>query len=268
MVSMPRCLEFKLRGINNMEVSEEIKQWEKDEQAPFQGWDFSYIKGRYRFCEPPWDYIALAKEKIKQANSVLDMATGGGEVFAKILLSFKPNQIVAIEGYKPNVAVARKNLKKFNVDVIFANETKKLPFKDGEFDLVFNRHGGFNISEVSRILKPDGVFFTQQVDGLNWFDLMEDFGTKPKWPWNTLRNISKDLEDNGFEIKRSEEYESKTVFKDVGALVYVLKAVPWTVDDFSVERYSAVLKQLNQKVKANGKLEYFCKNFLIHAVKK
>jgi len=245
-----------------------IKQWKKDEKAPFQGWDFSYIKGRHKFCEPPWDYIALAKERMKKTTSVLDIATGGGEIFATILSSFRPNKIVAIEGYKPNVAVASNNLKNLNVDVIFANETKKLPFKDGEFDLVLNRHGGLNVPEISRILKSGGVFFTQQVGGLNWFDLMEDFGTKPKWPWNTLKKVSKSLKDNGFEIERSEEYEDKTIFQDVGALVYVLKAVPWTVDDFSVEKYSAVLKRLNKKVEINGRLEYFSKNFLIHAVKK
>ncbi|MFC1627348.1 class I SAM-dependent methyltransferase [Patescibacteria group bacterium] len=245
-----------------------IKQWKKDEKAPFQGWNFSYIKRRHKFCEPPWDYIALARKRVKKATSVLDIATGGGEIFAKILSSFKPKKIVAIEGYKPNVTIARNNLKNFKVDVIFANETKKLPFKNGEFDLVLNRHGGHNILEIARILKPDGIFFTQQVDGLNWSDLMHEFGTKPKWPWNTLKNVSKTLKDSGFEIKRSEEYEGKTVFKDVGALVYVLKAVPWTVDDFTVEKYSAVLKRLNQKVKTDGRLEYFCKNFLIYAIKK
>ena len=245
-----------------------IKQWKKDEKAPFQGWDFSYIKGRHKFCEPPWDYVALAKERVKKATSILDMATGGGEVFAKILSSFRPDKIVAIEGFKPNVAVARNKLKNLNVDVVFANETKKLPFKDGEFDLVLNRHGGLNVSEISRIIKSGGEFFTQQVDGLNWFDLMEDFGTKPKWPWNTLKKVSKSLKDNGFEIERSKEYEDKTIFRDVGALVYVLKAVPWTVNNFSVEKYSAVLKRLNKKVETNGRLEYFCKNFLIHAVKK
>ena len=245
-----------------------IKQWKKDEKIPFKGWDFSYIKGRYSFCEPPWDYITLAKKQIEKSKSVLDMATGGGEVFGKILSSSRPNKIVAIEGYKPNVLVARNNLKKFNVKVLFANETKKLPFRDGEFDLVLNRHGAFNVSELARILTSCGVFLTQQVDGLNWFDLMREFGAKPKWPWNNLKHVSKSLKDNGFAIKTGKEYEGKVVFKDIGALIYVLKATPWTVDDFSVEKYSTTLKRLNQIVQKNGKLEYFGKNFLIQAVKK
>lgn len=229
---------------------------------------FIYGKGRYKSCEPPWDYIALAKERIEKAVSVLDMATGGGEVLTKVLSFFRPEEIVAIEGHKPNVAVAREKLKDFKVDVIFANETKKVPFKDGEFDLVLNRHGGFNVLELARILKPGGVFFTQQVDGQNWSDLMQEFGEKPKWPLHTLKYVSKILKDDRFEIKRGEEYEGKTVFKDVGALVYILKAIPWVVDDFTVEKYSAVLKRLNQKVETDGILEYSCKNFLIYAIKK
>lgn len=203
-----------------MSKKELIQQWKRDERALFEGGDFSYLKGRYNGGNPNWNYKSTAKKLIKKLNSVLDMATGGGEAFSEILSVFNPKKAIAIEGYKSNVSVARKNLQKHSVKVIYANETKKLPFNKGEFDLVLNRHGGFNANELSRIVASGGIFFTQQVDGRNLKDLMKSFGAKPKWELNTLSNVTKNLKDAGFKIVEAKEWKGKTIFKDVGSLVF------------------------------------------------
>jgi ubiquinone/menaquinone biosynthesis C-methylase UbiE len=132
-----------------------LQQWHKDENALFRGWDFSYLKGRYSEGNPDWNYMLIAKKLIKKSKSVIDMATGGGEIYSELLSAYKPSKIVAIEGYKKNVLVARKHLQNYNCNVIYANETKKLPFNNKEFNLVLNRHGGINsdsICEIHRIL--------------------------------------------------------------------------------------------------------------------
>lgn len=248
-----------------------IKQWKKDEKTSFKGWDFSYIKNRYKQYEPSWNYKSLAKKLIKNSKAVLDMATGGGEVLSEILLTHKPKKVIAIEGYKPNIKVARKKLKPFNAKVIEIGETKKLPFNNEEFDLVLNRHGGLNkksVKEIHRILSPKGIFLTQQVDGKNLKDLLKEFNTKSKWKYNTLTNIKKHLKEIGFKIKKEKEGTGKTVFKDVGALVYFLKAIPWIVDNFSVNKYLSVLKKLQKRIEKKGKLSFTSKRFLILAQKK
>lgn len=247
--------------------SAHIQQWKKDEKATFQGWDFSYLNGRYKEETPDWNYDSLAKQKIRKSHSVLDMATGGGEVFSKILHSFRPTKAVAIEGYKPNVPVAIKNLKKFRVNVIYAHETKKLPFENEEFDLVLNRHGGLNTREIGRILAKKGVFLTQQVDGRNLKDLMRRFGAKPKWEFNTLSNVTAQLAKAGFEIKIAKEWKGNIFFYDVGALVYFLKAIPWLVDDFSVEKHLGTLEKLQKEVERKGELRFTMRRFLILAEK-
>ena len=244
-----------------------IKLWKKEEKAPFQGWDFSYIEGRYREEKPDWDYVSLAKQYVKKSHAVLDMATGGGEVFSQILQDRKPPKAIAIEGYKPNVSVKRKNLKDFGVKVIYANETKKLPFEDGEFDFVLNRHGGLNVKEISRILLPNGVFISQQVDCRNLKDLMRLFGARPKWEFNTLRQRTMQLADAGFEIDMAKEWKGKVHFYDIGALVYFLKAIPWLVDDFSVEKYSEVLEKLHVKLERSGELQFRIRRFILIAHK-
>lgn len=245
-----------------------IQQWKNDEKAPFKGWDFSYLNGRYNETNPNWNYKSIAKRLVKKSNSVLDMATGGGEAFLEIISELKPEKMVATEGYKPNVSVSRKNLGKSGVKVTYANETKKLPFKDQEFDLVLNRHGGFDVNELKRIISSGGTFFTQQVDGRNGKDLMKKFGAKPKWESNTLSNVKKQFKEAGFEILKAKEWKGKTIFKDVGALVYYLKAIPWVVDNFSVKKHQIILEKLQKLVEKKGRLEFTSGRFLILAKKR
>lgn len=244
-----------------------ISQWKEDEKAVFKGWDFSYLKKRMIDENPLWNYDEIAKKLIKKSKSVLDMATGGGEVFSEILSVHRPEEAIAIEGYKPNVSITRKRLLKQDVKVIYADETKKLPFKNKEFELVLNRHGGFNFKELERVLSPKGIFFTQQVDSRNLEDLMKRFGTKTKWPNNTLKTIKKQLKFSGFKIISAKEWKGKTIFKDIGAIVYYLKAIPWVVENFSIEKHKNYLIELQKDLERNGKLEFKITRFTILAEK-
>ena len=239
-----------------------IEKWEKDIKASFKGWDFSYIHGRLTEARPPWNYMELAEGFIRESKSVLDQATGGGEVFSTFAPF--PGKAVAIEGYKPNVPVARKRLKKVGVNVLYADESKKLPFKDEEFDLVLNRHGAMNAKEISRVLSKGGIFLTQQVEGRNLEDLKNFFNAKLKYKSNTLEKRRKELVDAGFKIKKTISWEGKIVFKDVGALIYFLKAIPWIVEGFSVKKHIDYLKRLD-KMK---KIQFTNRRFLIIAEKK
>lgn len=240
-----------------------LEQWKKDEQAPFQGWDFSYLKGRWEEESPPWSYESIAIELLKKADSVLDMGTGGGEVFS----SFAPfpKKAMAIEGYEPNVVVARKRLGPLGVGVIDVDESRELPFNDGEFDLVFNRHGGFNVDELSRILVPGGTFLTEQVDSRNLEDLTKEFGIRPRNEHNTSSAVRRQLTELGFKMKDFEEWTGRVVFKDVGAIVYFLKAIPWIVDDFSVRKHLPYLVKLQEKIEKESELSFSTRRFLVVA---
>ena len=48
-----------------------------------------------------------------------------------------------------------------------------LPFHNDEFDIVINRHGNYVPAELHRILKPGGIFITEQVGEDNERDLVE-----------------------------------------------------------------------------------------------
>lgn len=244
-----------------------VEQWKKDENAQFEGWDFSYLEDRMLEEKPNWDYMAKAKELVRKSNSVLDIATGGGEKLAA-LGPFDGKKVVAIEGYKPNVAVAEKNLESLNIEVLYANDMGSFPFKDESFDLVLNRHGGLNIPEIARVLKKKGVFLTQQVSGDSGLDLIDFFNEKPKWPTNVLSEVKKKLTDVGMIVKQGEEWEGKISFKDVGALVYYLKAIPWIVDGFTVESHLPYLERLQEKIEKSQGLSFVSRRFLILAEKR
>lgn len=143
----------------------------EDAGKSFTGWDFSFIEdtGRVQYEALPWSYGSKAQEYLIGADSLLDMGTGGGEFLSK--LRPLPAYTVATEGYLPNVPVARKKLEPYGVYVEQLETDDHLPFPTNAFDLVLNKHESYAVSEVSRVLKPNGIFLTQQVGGTDCAEL-------------------------------------------------------------------------------------------------
>ena len=237
--------------------------WRRDEAAEFRGWDFSYLHGRMISAPLPWDYPALARERVRAARSLLDMATGDGAVLAA--LGPFPGRVTAIEGYLPNAPIAAARLAPLGVAVVAANEGAPLPFAPGAFDLVVNRHGGFQPAWVAEVLRPGGRFVTQQVGGASLADLMACFGAAPKWPTNTLGDISAGFAAADCEVELAEEWTGQVTFTDVGAIIYFLRAVPWLVDGFSLDRCMPQLAALQQRLERRGALEFTENRFLLVA---
>jgi SAM-dependent methyltransferase len=248
-----------------MITDDRLEQWLKDAAAPFEGWDFSYLDGRFDEGEPPWDYPALARAAARRAFDILDVATGGGERFAA--LAPFPGRATAVEGFAPNLPVARRRLEPLGIPVFQANTQSGMPFEDGAFDLVLNRHGGFRAAEMHRILKPGGMFLTQQVGGDNLADLAAVFGAGLAYPDNTLARVRGDLTALGMDIRRAEEWRGAVTFTDVGALIYFLRAVPWVVEGFKVEQQLGPLEALQARLDAGQPLAFTYTRFLVEAVK-
>ena len=171
------------------------------QEAVFSGWDFGWLAGRMIQEDLPWEYPALVRDHFTTAHSLLDMGTGGGELLAS--LAPLPPDTHATEAYPPNQQLAREMLTPLGVEVHNFTENDPLPFPESRFDLVINRHESFDSNEIYRILKPGGVFITQQVGGLNNLELNQFFEdefsapfmawglapalinyTKPVWMWS------------------------------------------------------------------------------------
>ena len=251
-----------------MDKTELLAAWQREEQQPFVGWDFSYLAGRMTEDPLPWDYIAQAGALMDRATSVLDMDTGGGERLLEMHTHW-PKKVVVTEEYPPNLALANKRLTPLGVAVrdVHISDDDLLPFADGEFELVLNRHSAFNAAEIARILTPGGSFLTQQVHGMWVWDLLAYFGAKPQWPNATPSQYLPRLRAAELEIVQTQEWSGKLRFSDVGAIVYYLKAVPWEVPDFSVASHKSGLFALQERLEATGDLSFFASYYLIEAHK-
>ena len=251
-----------------MNQDELVEAWLKEERQPFSGWDFSRLKGRIKGEREPWSYLERAAQLMGNASSVIDLDTGGGEKFSS-LRDHWPARVVATEDYAPNFKLASERLSPLGAEVVkvAVSETGPMPFGDGEFDLVLNRHADFNPSEVVRVLSPGGTFLTQQVHGMWLWDLQAAFDAAPQFPDATPEKYVPMLEDAGLTIVNVEEWEGQMVFEDVGAIVYYLKAIPWEVPGFTVKTHLRYLLALQQRVDGGEELGYYTARYLIEGKK-
>ena len=174
---------------------------------PTAGWDFSTFAGSIETDDPPWSYDDLAREALAGATSALDIGTGGGEVLLR-LRDALPADTLATEGWAPNLPHATEALAPHGIHVVpYDSEHDELmPFEDGRFDVVLDRHESYVATEVFRVLRPGGVFVTQQVDGRDFEETHALFGGTPAYSHVTLENFRAEAEAAGFVVEDGREW--------------------------------------------------------------
>lgn len=248
--------------------AELIAAWRAEEQEPFSGWDFSHLANRMIEELPPWSYTERAAELLRNAERALDIGTGGGERLLEMRASW-PRLMIATEDYPPNVLLSARRLAAQGGHVVmaYADANTPLPFADGAFDVVLNRHSGFNPPEVARVLAPDGVFYTQQVHGLWAEDLLAVFGARPQWPDATPQRYIPELEAAGLSVTHVQEWQGRFRFTDVAAIVYYLKAIPWEVPGFSVDTHLDALLRLQAQLERGEELAFIARSYVMESRK-
>lgn len=251
----------------NFELLKE--QWLQEERiAHIHGWDFSHLDGRYEEeHDIPWDYKTVVLEHLSHESKLLDMDTGGGEFL--LCLNHPHKNTSATEGYLPNVALCRSVLLPLGIDFREAKDFNSLPFDDNSFDMVINRHGDFNTEELFRVLKPGGLFITQQVGAENDRELVDLLlpNTELPYPEQYLKKAAEKLTHFGFEILQSEEAFCKIKFYDIGALVWFARIIEWEFPNFSVESCCDNLCKAQRILEKEGLIEASTHRYLMVALK-
>lgn len=238
-----------------MSRTELLHRWQQEEKMPRSGWTFDHLVGRMHESPTPWDYPLLCREEIAGASRVLDLGTGGGE-FLLSFVDILPPDTVATEGWPPNIGVAVAALEPHGIDVVVfdAFDDSEMPFEDGSFDLVINRHEVYIASEVARVLTPGGVYLTKQVGGDDFTEAHQIFGAPVLYPDHLLANKAPELVQAGLVLDVAEEWRGPTTFDDMGAMVQYFMMVPWDVpDDFSLHNYADILIDLYEQGPAQGR---------------
>lgn len=243
--------------------------WKQEEKiAHIHGWDFSHINGRYEEeNDLPWSYENIVREYLKSDLNIMDYDTGGGEFL--LSLGHPYSKTSATEGYPPNVELCSKKLLPLGINFKPCNIPSQIPFENETFDLIINRHGSFNATELFRLLRKNGVFITEQVGEDNDRDLVEMVLPESNKPFPHL-NLKEQLECfkyAGFEIIRAEEAYRPIKFYDVGAFVWFAHIIKWEFPDFSVDKCFKQLLKMQEIINKNGRIIGTIHRYLIVAKK-
>ncbi|MGO1972562.1 MAG: class I SAM-dependent methyltransferase [Propionibacteriaceae bacterium] len=230
-----------------------LTAWERTFGPQPQGWDFSFLAGRVSESAPPWDFEYLCRDALRDTRSALDLGTGGGErllaLLADLPTAVRPTDLAATEGWPPNLPVATEALAPHGIETQAhdADADQTLPFPDGRFELIMNRHESYRAEDVLRTLTPGGTFLTQQVGGDDFAEIHDALGHPYPYPEHTLERHRADLVAAGFEVSRAEQWYGPSVFDSVTTLLEYFSQVPWDLpDDFTVAEHRDTLLDLHR----------------------
>ena len=235
-----------------MNKNELLKFLQAEESKSFTGWDFSYLDGRWDEESLPWDYKKIIFEYLKPDHQLLDIGTGGGEFLLSLNHPYCNTTIT--EGYLPNYQLCVNKLRPLGIRILnYVGDEILNDINDNQFDIVINRHESYNEEELYRILKPNGIFITQQVGAYNNRDLATFFDENhiDSFPELTLDKALNRLKSNNFNIIYKDEYFPILKFYDLGAIAYFAKIIQWEFINFNVkdniDKFLLLQEQLKQK---------------------
>jgi len=244
--------------------------------APVDGWDFSWFDGRATEQRTPWGYARLIAERMSPVGasvvrSVLDVQTGGAEVFTDALASVPttPAVVAATESWPPNLAIASNRLNRFHGEVAESADEAPFPFADATFELVTSRHPTFLAwGEIARVLAPRGTYVGQLIgDGTNR-ELYEFFMGPQLHPSVPQRERLTDaVAAAGLELVALETATTRVEFFDVAAIIVFLRKVIWTVPDFTIERYRDRIAAAHAHIQRHGSFVSYSRRVLLEARK-
>jgi SAM-dependent methyltransferase len=234
--------------------------------ADVSGWDFGWLAGRATEQRPSWGYQRLIGPRLAAVDAALDIQTGGGEVLGGV--DRFPPTMAATESWPPNAALATRRLHSRGAVVIVDPDEPPLPFADEAFDLVTSRHpASVWWAEIARVLRPGGCYLAQHIGPESLSELYEFFlGPQPPGVHPRDPDVeTADAHAAGLAVTTRRMERLRVEFFDIGAVVWFLRKVLWTVPDFSVDRYRDRLRELHAMIGRDGGFVAHSSRVLIEA---
>ena len=169
--------------------------------------DWSVVLTPIKTVPREW-FLPSYKNGRLEGAKILGLASGGGQqmpVFAALgaactVLDYSERQLES-----ERLVAGREG---YAIDIVKADMTKPLPFKDDSFDLIFHPVSNCYVEDVChvwrecyRVLKPGGVLLAGIDNGFNYlFDESDPLRVVNKLPYNPLKNpehYKKSMENDG-----------------------------------------------------------------------
>lgn len=226
----------------------------------FEGWELEF-EPEPLGPGPEWSYEEHARERLRAGDRVLDLGTGGGEVFEKVLRA-SSLRAVATEEWHVNAPVAARRLR--GRAAVVRTRSLALPFGARAFDVALSRHEEIEPAEVARVLAAGGRFLTEQVIPDHWRELRASFPDMTVFP-DHQAEYARGLRDAGLLVRRTQECRWAVRFRELGHLVYHLLVCPWIVPGFSVLSHAEALEGIERTMANDGGLVLTTGVYLLEA---
>lgn len=193
------------------------------------GWDFSSV--HIERSPVPWDYVDVVRKYLRPTDRVLDIGTGGGEIFLSLAPFFREG--VGIDQSSSMIEAALHNQHSLSIGnaSLIKMDGRDLHFASDDFDVILLRHAHVYTGEIVRVLRPGGYFITQTVGQRSSLNLLNTFDWTPAnfgpdW-WQPVATLADEFRSYGCHIIAEAEYDIPYWFLDVGSFLFWLLAVPW-----------------------------------------
>ncbi|ENH96333.1 hypothetical protein J416_11417 [Gracilibacillus halophilus YIM-C55.5] len=204
--------------------------------AQIIGWDFSQL--HVQSYGERWDFFQEVEKLVKRTDKVLDIGTGDGSKLASFASDVEI--IIGIDDSTEMIKQAKKKNDFHNIQFHVMN-SKTLDFPNQSFDIVSCRHAPFVASEVERVLKPNGVFLTQQVsegDKQNIVSIFQRGQHQCREKGHLLQRYMNQLTEAGFSNLYTDTYVATEYYQTAEDLLFLLQHTP-IIPDFGQKKEDA-----------------------------